>query len=97
MITQYTITDSAWTAISTAGQSGTCWVDDDFDGCTTDPDIRIYHATSEPTSIAATVGKRVMRPKFNSDVLVLDADGTTDIFYARAMKGKCGMISADMA
>ena len=30
MITQYTITDSeTWAAITTAGQSGSCWLDDD--------------------------------------------------------------------
>lgn len=95
MIAQYTITDSAWTAISTAGQSGAVWVDDDLDGCTTEPDIRIYHATSAP-SINATIGKRVLRPNSNSDVLVLTADSSADVFYARAMTGKCGVISVDV-
>lgn len=32
MITQHNITGSAWTAITSAGQSGTCWLDEDNDG-----------------------------------------------------------------
>lgn len=92
---QYTITDTAWTAISTAGQSGSAWVDDDLDGCETHPDIRIYHATSAP-SVDPTIGKRVMRSNSNTDVLLLTADGATDIFYAKAMTGKGGVLSADM-
>ncbi|RPI63105.1 MAG: hypothetical protein EHM48_02985 [Planctomycetaceae bacterium] len=96
MITQYQITDAGWTAISTAGQSGSCWMDDDNGGTGTfAADVRILHAAAEP-GVATSVGKRVLRTKSNNDVLILDADGAWDIFFARAMPGKPGLLSVDM-
>jgi hypothetical protein len=95
MISQFTLTSTAWTAISTAGQSGSCWLDEDGDGSTGSMNVRVTHAASLPATSEFTKAKRVYKPSGNADVLILTADGTTDIFYAMCKDGTA-IISADM-
>ena len=74
----YAITGSAWTPISTAGQSGSCILQDIQDD--------VVYVDHGATSAACALTKSfvVRYPKDNQDVLLLTADDTsTDIFYAR--------------
>lgn len=84
MITEYTITGTAWTAISTAGQSGSCWINEDNEGAVNKADVRIYHTDAgTPAADKVDESKRLFTPKGNTDVLILSADSGTDIHYAR--------------
>ena len=96
MITQYSISDSAWTAITAAGESGTCWMDEDGDGGG-EPDVRIIHTTGTPDSSQTTFGKRLYIPKNNTDIMLISADNSSDIFYARCVKtGATAKVSVDI-
>lgn len=96
MITQYSISDSAWTAITAAGESGTCWVDEDGDGGG-EPDVRIIHTTGTPDASHVTVGKRLYIPKNNTDIMLISADNSSDRFYARCVKtGTTAKVSVDI-
>lgn len=85
-ITSYTITNSAWTAITTAGQEGSCWLSEDEDGQSAvgKGDIRIFNTAGVPTDADLLLGKRVYKPSGNTDVLTISADSGSDVFYARA-------------
>jgi len=86
MITTYTITGAAWTAISAAGESGACWLDEEGDGGVGAVEVRIVHsATGEPAEAAVTFGKKVHKPAGNSDVCNFTADTDSDIYYARCL------------
>jgi hypothetical protein len=82
MIKQYSITGATWTPISSAGQSGTCWLDEQNDGAEGTVDVRIWHA-SVPTDDDVTKGKRCYKPSGNDDMMIITADSGTDIYYAR--------------
>lgn len=83
MITKKEITGTAFIAITTAGQSGSCWLghdDSDFEGT---GDVRVYHADDGlPDVTKKAEGLRAYKPKGNGDVLLLSADNSSDIFYA---------------
>ena len=98
MITQHTITASAWTAISTAGQSGSCWLDEDNDGAGGAVDVRIYHsAAGIPAAVKVTEGKRLHKPAGNDDIMLITADSESDIYYAKcANADDTAILSADM-
>lgn len=97
MITQYNITAAAWSAITSAGQSGTIWLDEDNDGAAGDLDIRIYESDSgEPETSKATEGKRLYKSNGNKDVLEFTADNENSIFYAICKNpGTTATISVD--
>ena len=96
MIIQYSISSSAWTPISTAGQSGSCWLDEQNDGAAGKVDVRIWHG-SVPTDTEITKGKRVYNPNGNDDVMILGADDTEDIYYATcANVGDAAILSVDV-
>lgn len=83
-IQQYTITGSAWTAITTAGQSGSCWLDAEDDGAKGQVDVRLFHSDAgEPAAAKVTEGYPVRRPVGNRDQVSITADNVSDIFYAR--------------
>lgn len=85
MITKYTITNTAWTAISSAGEQGSCWLSEDGEDFSGTVDIRVINsATGTPTDADLTLAKRVYKPNGNTDVLSISADSASDIFYARA-------------
>jgi hypothetical protein len=81
MITAYTINATTWTAITTAGQSGTCWLNEDNDGAGGAADCRISHSDSGAPSLDTS--KRVYKPQGNTDVLPFSVDNVSDIYYAR--------------
>lgn len=97
MITQYTITGSSWTPISSAGQSGSCWLDEDNDGAIGKVDVRIVHGTSSPEAGDTTIGKRVYKPNGNDDLCFISADSPSDIYYAKCQNaGDQAIISVDV-
>ena len=96
-ITQYSLTATAFTAISAAGESGTCWLDEDNDGAGGTVDVRIVHAASLPAQAEATEGKRVYKPRGNFDVVVITADDVSDIYYAICKdSGSTAIMSVDV-
>ena len=93
---QIDINSTVWTAITTAGQNGSCWLDEDNDDAAGTVDCRIVHSDSGIPAEGATIGKRVYIPSGNDDVLVLSANNGSDIFYARCMnEGDTAKISID--
>lgn len=98
MIIQHSITGSAWTPISTVGQSGTAWLDEDNDGAGGAVDVRIVHGASTPDPEETTEGKRLYRSSGNSDVMIITADNALDIYYAKCKNvDDTAILSADMA
>lgn len=100
MITQYSITGSAWTAITSAGASATAWLDEDNDGIVLQGkpslDVRIIHSSSSVTGIDPTVGKRIHVPANNTDIMILSADNDSDVYYARCKNaGDKAIVSVD--
>lgn len=98
MIVQYTITADAWTAISTAGQSGTCWLDAESDGFEGKVDVRLYHSDAgEPAADKVTEGYPVSKPLGNRDQVSLSADNSNDVFYARCIsEGAEAILTVDV-
>jgi Zn-dependent metalloprotease len=99
MITPYTITSTAWTAISAAGESGSCWLDEENDGSKGHADVRITHSASGvPNEAALEAAKKVYRSSGNDDVCLIGADSASDIWYARCKTtGDEVIINADVA
>lgn len=86
MITAYTITGTAWTVITSAGESGSCWLDEEGDGSVGAVEVRLYHsATGEPAAAKVTEGKKIYRPGGNTDICNFSADSGSDIYYARCL------------
>lgn len=84
MITQKNITGTAWLAVTAAGKSGSCWLDEDDDGVGGVVDVRIYHSDAgEPAADKTTEGKRIYKPAANNDVCIISADNASDIYYAK--------------
>jgi hypothetical protein len=78
--TNYTLSLSTWTAISTAGQSGTCFVQ-------TGELIAVDHSTTGSGACAVTKAVKLYGPNGGSNILAITADGTSDIFYAIGLNG----------
>lgn len=81
-ISQYRITNGEWTPISTAGQSGTAWIEQVFGS--TDGRCRIWHGVSLPDSSRLTHGFKMLYSDDNRDAVQLTADSASDVFYARS-------------
>jgi hypothetical protein len=97
VITQYALSNTDWTAISAAGQSGSCWLDEDDDGAGGHVDVRIYHASAKPAVAKATEGKRCWKSNGNDDVMLISADNASDIYWAICInEGATATISADV-
>ena len=98
MITQYSITASAWTAITAVGESGTCWLDEEDDGAAGTVDVRIFHSDGVTPSVGdLTKAKKVYKPRGNNDVIVISADNGSDIYYARCVTaGDTAIITVDV-
>lgn len=83
MKVDYLITGLEWTPISTSGQSGSCWLDEDDVGASNRTDVRIVHKAGDaPSEVGIVTGKRVYKPNSN-EVLVISADSVDDIYYAK--------------
>ena len=98
MITQYSITASAWTAITAAGESGTCWLDEEDDGAAGTVDVRVFHSDGGvPSAGDLTEAKKLYKPSGNDDVMLISADDALDIFYARCVTtGDTAIITVDV-
>jgi hypothetical protein len=97
MIIQYAIADTSWTPITTAGQSGSCWLDEQNDGLAGKSDARIFHSSTPPEATDVTKAKRVYKPIGNNDIMIITADSSSDIYYARmANAGDTAVISVDV-
>jgi len=97
MITQYVIGHGSWTQITTAGQSGSCWLDEDSDGAEGRVDLRIIHVgDGSQASIDPTIGRRVYKPLGNHDLANFSADDQNDVYYAQCMnEGDQATLSVD--
>ena len=96
MITQYAITGDTWTPITTAGQSGACWLDEQGDGAAGAVDVRLWHG-SVPGDAELTESKRVFKPGSNADYCFFGAVDLSDIYYARCANiGDTAILSVDI-
>lgn len=77
-ISVFTINLTDWTAITTAGKSGTVWIWKKIKG-----DIIISHGASSPTIKEGFKLNEPKPPHFDTEPLSIIADTINDIFYAR--------------
>ena len=86
MMQPYTITSLAWTAITAAGEEGSCWLKESGIGVEGAVDARLYHSTTgTPAADKVTEGKRIYRPRGNNDICNFTVDSANDIYYARCV------------
>lgn len=77
-ITQFDVVGSAWTAITSAGQSGTCWLKPDA----TRGVIALFHSDSGvPSDDDLDSAYQMLDNKHN--IVSIVADNASDVFYAR--------------
>lgn len=96
MIIQYSISGSEWKAITVAGQSGSCWLDEQNDGAGGGVNAVVWHGITEPTSAEKTKAKRVFTPTSNNDTMLITADSGSDVFYATCIgENDTAIISVD--
>lgn len=90
-IVRHTVTDTAWTAISNAGESGTCWLQQKPE----EGRCVVHH--SESGSGSLDVDDAYFLPDNKSEIVQLVADSTSDIFYARcADAGETAIVITDL-
>ncbi|MCK5643712.1 MAG: hypothetical protein KAJ19_23125 [Gammaproteobacteria bacterium] len=84
MITDKNITGLAVLAITVAGESGSCWMNENNTGAAGQADVRIYHTDAGAPSIATVraSGKKLYKSNGNDDVMIISADNVADIHYA---------------
>lgn len=100
---QYTITSSAWTQISTPGESITVCLDDDNEQSGDRADVRIWRSATIPSEEAdpaddpiVSKAARVLRRTRNDDFLPLAAKQDAAIFWARCKNaGDTAILSVD--
>jgi len=80
---QHTITNSAWTQISTPGQNVTVWFDEQSDGAKKLADVRVIASLTTPVLADITRAKRIYRPSSNNDTLALSPSPSALSFWAR--------------
>lgn len=76
----FSIDGDTWTAITSAGESGQCWIQKN-------PDIGqvvINHSTSGSGSL--DVNDSYFMPDNKSELVPIPADDNSDIFYARCLR-----------
>jgi len=79
MIKRYIVTSTRWTAISTAGQSGSAWIERNVKG---DGQVLISHASS---GTPKSFGYRLHVQSGNNQHIEFVADNSNDILYARVL------------
>ena len=82
MITTKNISGTEWVAITTAGQQGTCWINENREG---GGGVYIAHSNTGD-SPKGRVGFRIYRPNDNTNVCIMGPDDSNDIFFARCVK-----------
>ena len=91
------ITNTVWTRITEAGESGTCWKK-------AGKGIVIDHTDQETAdtlplsneNITVDKSKRIPLDEDSGDVLSLPADNETDIFYAFALESGINKLVVDV-
>ncbi|KKN63340.1 hypothetical protein LCGC14_0502880 [marine sediment metagenome] len=81
MITTKRINRTTWTAITTAGQQGTCWMYENIKG---EGGVFISHSNTGSLP-RIRIGFRVWKPNDNTNICLLGPDDLNDIFYARCL------------
>lgn len=90
---KYEINGAEWTAITEAGESGSCWVSLDSTGRL--GTCRIYHSdTAAPTLDEIDLGYPVYIPKGTNTKVNFSADNSNDIYYAIVdnAEGECTLV-----
>lgn len=82
-MTQFLITAAAWTAITSAGETVSCWLDEDGDGASGHVDVRLTHSIEGVPTDNPTACKRI-----RAETTVLSADNARDVWYARCMNAE---------
>lgn len=84
MITRTTVTSTAWVQIAAPGKDFDAFLVDENTGNGDGADVRVVQAVSLPaTSVPAINGRRVTRPRFNTDIAHFESDDSTMYHYAR--------------
>ena len=78
-ITAKELIGSAWGAITTAGQSGTCWIGEDK---ANRGGVVLFHSTTGVPP-GAKLAEGYKMPNDRGNIVPITADGGTDVFYAR--------------
>ena len=78
-ITSYTVNDTSWTAITAAGESGTCWLQQKPE----EGRVVIHHSDSGTGSLDIEDG--YFLPDNKSETVTIVADNPSDIYYARCV------------
>lgn len=91
------LSNTVWTKITAAGESGTCWKK-------TGGQIVVDHTDQEsaetlPTSntnVTVAKSKRVPLDEDNDNILNIPADNVSDIFYALSLSENINKITVDV-
>ena len=92
-----TLSNTVWTKVTDAGESGNCWKK-------TGGQVVIDHTDQETdatlpltnTNVTVEKSKRVPQDEDNDIVLGIPADNSSDIFYALSLKGTTDKIVVDV-
>jgi hypothetical protein len=97
MIQDIEVNGTGWTPITTAGQTGKVWMNEDDKGLTGKGDVRVNRSSSGlPASSVPAEGKKVYKPSGNNDVVNLDA-ANDEVWYARCKNASdVAMITVDV-
>ena len=82
MIRQRTINSTSWTAITSAGQQGSCWIQINVKGS---GGGLITHSDTGRAPTGRS-GFKLYKPGSNDNVCILGPDNVNDIFYARCIR-----------
>ena len=93
---EITLSNTVWTKMTDAGESGTCWKK-------TGGTIVIDHTDQEGaatlplsnTNVTIGKSKRVPLDEDNNSVLNIPADNSSDIYYALSLTGDTDKITVD--
>ena len=99
MITRISVTSTAWVQIAAPGKDFDAFLVDENTGSGDGADVRVIQAVSLPaTSVPAINGRRVTRPRFNTDVAHFESDDSTMYHYARcATNDATAIIAVEMS
>lgn len=87
MIKKMTINSTTWTAITAAGQQGTCWIYANKKGT---GGLLINHSDSGKPK--KNIGFRLYKPNDNTNICVLGPDNDNDRYYAKCKNSRESVI-----
>jgi hypothetical protein len=92
-IASYALSASAWTQITSVGQSGSCWLKEGIPNSQV-PDVRVLPSVAAPSVANVLLGKRVYEPNQNNDVLSFDGSANSEVLWAMINAGALEQPSA---